>query len=161
VLPHLSVHRGRDEKRRGRGERDLGQRVVRETVCEFRDRVGSGRRDEQKIRAIREFDVAGFPIRPRVPGSRDHRIARERLHRERSDEVARMRRHHDVNFGAALHEQAREVRRLEGRDASRDAEDDHGRAHSLTMSLRVRRRSACMMARKAVTSSSAVPLIIV
>jgi len=46
VFPHLAVHRGGDENRGERGERDLREGIVREAVRERRDGIGGGWRDE-------------------------------------------------------------------------------------------------------------------
>jgi len=49
VLPHLSIHRRRDEQRRQSCECDLANRIAREADCEFRDNICGRRRDEEEI----------------------------------------------------------------------------------------------------------------
>ncbi len=61
VRPHLSIHRGSDEKRRACGESDRSERIIRETHRELSNHVCCRGRDEKKIGAIREIDVRGPP----------------------------------------------------------------------------------------------------
>ena len=72
--------------------------------------------------------------------------------------------HHDVDLRTALHEQARDLRRLVCSDAAGNSEDDDGCAHEIQKAI-VRRvlhmRSASMIARKFSKSFMGVPLVIV
>ena len=77
VQPHLAVHRGRDEDRRARRQRDGRQRVVGKTLREFRDDLRRGRCDEQQIRAVGQFDVARLPAFLFVEEIRHHRMLRQ------------------------------------------------------------------------------------
>src|SRR5216117_2192695 len=54
VQPHLAVHRrGQEHLRFGvQRQRDASQGVIRDSVRQFRDIVGRGRRDEQQIRLV-------------------------------------------------------------------------------------------------------------
>jgi len=149
VLPHLSIHRRRDEQRRQCCECDLANRIAREADCEFRDNICGRRRDEEEIRAICEVDVSRIPVSRAFEYVDDDWISRERLEGEGSDELLRTMGHHDVNFRAGLHQFAHEIGRLVRGDRAGNAYDDHRCAHSPTSIIRwLRIRSARMIDRK-------------
>ena len=63
----------------------------------------------------------------RVPGRDERRVhgpPGQRLERDLADELTRRAREHDVDLGAGLREQPREPRRLVGRDAAGDPEEN-------------------------------------
>ena len=124
MLPHFSIHGRRDQNRRARGERDRGERMTGETVREFGDHVRGRGRDQQKIRAIGELDVTRPPVFFFVVETGRDRILRERLQRQRRDELRRVLRHDDENFVPLFHEQAGELRRFVGGDRTGHAEHD-------------------------------------
>ena len=107
MLPHLSVHGRCEQNRRARRERDRGERMTREPVREFGDDMRRRRRDEQKIGAICQFDVAGTPVLLFIIETCRDRIFGKRLQRQRRDEFGRIVRHHDKNIVSLFHEQAR------------------------------------------------------
>ena len=124
MLPHFSVHGWREQNWRARGQCDGGERVTRQPVCEFRDRVRRRGRDEKKVRAIGKSDVARPPVFFLVEETRRDWILRERLQRERRDEFNRVARHHDKNVMTLFHEQARQFRGFVGCDRTGHAEHD-------------------------------------
>ena len=57
VIPHVHVHRRRDDHRRGGCEIQSGQKIVGNAAREFREDVGGGGSDQQQIGALRDSDV--------------------------------------------------------------------------------------------------------
>ena len=72
----------------------------------------------------RQFDVAHRRFGRRIPEVGAHRTARQRLERQRRDELLRAGRHDDLHVDVALLESAREFGAFIGGDAARDAEQD-------------------------------------
>ena len=75
-----------------------------------------------------------------------HRVLRQRLQRQRRDELLRRLGHHHAHLGAGFDERAHQLGRLVGRDAARDSDDDAppGEVHDINVtparSARHRRR---------------------
>ena len=59
-----------------------------------------------------------------IEGVGGDRVLRQRLQRQRRDELLRRVGHHDAHLGAGLDQRAHQLRRLVRRDAARDADDD-------------------------------------
>ena len=74
-----------------------------------------------RVRPAREFDVPHRGFGRRVPEVRAHGPSRQRLERQRRDELLRAGGHHDLHVRAALREAARELGALVRGDAARDA----------------------------------------
>ena len=102
MSPHLLIHGRRERKRGFGGQHQCAEQIVRQTVRQTRDAVGARGRNEQQMRAIREFDMTGTPAFLFIEDTAEHRIARERLERERRDEARRARGHRHVHLMAAL-----------------------------------------------------------
>jgi hypothetical protein len=91
MLPHVHVHRGRDDDRRARREQDGGEEVVGDPVCHLRDQVCGRGGEHDDVGRIGEADVTDLRLLRQVEGvGRDGRSG-ERLQRERRDELARAR----------------------------------------------------------------------
>ena len=90
MLPHFSVHGRREQNRRARRQRDGGQRMTRQAVRQFGDDVRRGRRDQEKIRAVGQLDVARPPVFLFVEEAGRDRIFGKRLQRQRRDELGRV-----------------------------------------------------------------------
>ena len=58
LRPHLPVHRRRDEQRAVAREAQRRQQIVGVAVRELGEEVGGGRRDDDRVGAARELDVA-------------------------------------------------------------------------------------------------------
>ena len=82
------------------------------------------RRDDEKVRAIRERNMTRTPVLFFVKETYGDRILRERLERERRDEFRRVGRHHDKHFVRLFHEKTRQLSRFVGGDRTGYAEDD-------------------------------------
>ena len=130
MQPHLSIHGGRDQNGRARGERDRGERVMRQTVRELGDNVRRRRCDEEEIRSIGQLDVTGPPIFLFIKKTGHDRIFRERLQSERGNELGRVLRHHDENLMALFDEQTGELGRFVSGDRAADTEQDCFRART-------------------------------
>ncbi len=124
IGPHQSIHRGHDDDRHVGREAQRRQQVVRQAVRDPRNEIRGGRRDDDALRPACEFDVPHGRFGRGVPQVRAHGSARKRLERERSDELLRAGRHHDLHVGAAILESTRQFGALVGGNAARDAEHD-------------------------------------
>ncbi len=124
VRPHLPVHRGRDEQRAVARERQRGQQIVGVTVGDLGEKVGRRRRDDDRVGAARQVDVAHPVVRAGLPQIGEHRPAGERLQRQRRDEAAGGGRHADVHRDVRLDEEPRELGGLVRGDAAGQAEHD-------------------------------------
>ena len=91
---------------------------------QLRDELCSCRRNDDLIRPARELDVSHRCLGGFIPQVGAHGLARHRLERERSDELLRTARHHDLHIRATLDEASYEIRALVSRDAAGDAEED-------------------------------------
>ena len=111
-------------ERRIGGEAQRRQQVVRQAVRESREEIGRGWRDHDALRPAREFDVPHGGFGRGVPQVRAHGPPRQRLERERRDELLRAGGHHDLHLRATILQSAREFGALVGGDAARHAEQD-------------------------------------
>ena len=57
MIPHVGVHRRRQHHRSGEGQIRGGQEIVGQAVGEFRQQIGSGRRDHQDLILLRHADM--------------------------------------------------------------------------------------------------------
>src|ERR1700737_1360860 len=157
------------------------------TVCELGEDVCRRRRNQKKVRAIRQFDVAGAPIFFFIEKTRHHWILGKRLQSERRDEFGRVVTHDGKNLVTLLHEQTREFGGFVSGDRAGDAKNDcfagaaqaYHFAHSsffrspigilsharidnyFWIKRRLKYRSAFMMCRNFCKSSSVVRLMTV
>ena len=102
MIPHVDVHRRRDDHRRGGGQIQRAEKIVADTSAEFREDVRGGWRNQQQIGALRHGDMfdctfeigfaAGFSEK-----SGDHFFSGERGKGERRDEFARRASHDHFN----------------------------------------------------------------
>ncbi len=134
VAPHLPVHRRRDEERAIARERQRRQQIVGMAVRDLGQKIRGRRRNDDRVGAARKIDVPHAVVGARGPEIGQHGIARQRLQRDRRDEAAGPRRHHDVHGDVRLDEQARELGRLVRGDAARQSEDDPGQRFRLVWS---------------------------
>ena len=126
VRPHLTVHRRRNEERAIARKRQRRQQVVGMSVRNLGQEIGGGGRNDDRVRAAREIDVAHAVRRAGGPQIREHGIAGECLQGYRRDESARARRHDNVDRDIRFDEQASELRRLVCGDASSHTQYDAG-----------------------------------
>jgi hypothetical protein len=124
VVPHVDVHRRRQQQRRLGRQRDRGQEIVAHARRQPRDHVGGGRRDDQQVGLIGELDVPDLRFAIEIEELGVHRVAGQRLEGQLADELGRGAGHDHPHLGARLDEEPAELRRLVGRDAAGDAEDD-------------------------------------
>src|SRR5262249_45831967 len=82
------------------------------------------RSDDDLVGPARELDVSHRSFRCLVEEIAAYGSTRHSLERQRGHELLRAARHHDLNFGAVVHEAAHEVRTLVGGDPTRHAEQD-------------------------------------
>ena len=102
MVPHVDVHRGRDNHGRGSGEIKRAEKIVTDAAAELGNDVGSRRRDQKQIAALRDSDVfnGAFEI-GFAPGLReqpsDHFFPSEGGEGKRGDELARRAGHDDFD----------------------------------------------------------------
>ena len=119
VRPHAVVHRRHEQHRRLSREQARGEQVVGVAVHGAREKVRGARRDHDDVGCARELDVV--ECASRLDQLRVHLPPGERLERDRSHELRRAARHHDVHDGAGLRQQPGEPRRLVRGDPTGDA----------------------------------------
>jgi hypothetical protein len=136
VLPHVVVHRGRDEHRAAGGQRGAGEQVVGQPVGELGDGVGRGRRDQVGVGVAHELQVGGrvvarwLLIGKRAPGGvalelvGEDRGAGQRREGRGADEPLRRGRLDRPDGMTGLGGQAHDFQRLVGGDAPTDAEQE-------------------------------------
>ena len=116
VLPHLGVHRGREDDRAAGGEQGVGEQVVGEAVGGPGQQVGGGRGDDDEVGLLAEPHVRHLV--DVVPDLGGDRLAGQRGPGGRADEVQRGCGGHDADVVAGLGEQAQQLARLVGGDAA-------------------------------------------
>jgi hypothetical protein len=57
VVPHVGVHRGREDDAAGEGQISGGEEVVGQAVGEFREQIGGCGSDDEKIILLRDADM--------------------------------------------------------------------------------------------------------
>src|SRR6266487_1520162 len=80
-----------------------------QAVRELSDDVRRRRRNQEKVRAIRQFNVTWPPIFFFIEETRHHRIFRKRLQSEWRDELGRVVGHHGKNLVTLFHQQTRQL----------------------------------------------------
>ena len=128
VVVHVGVHGRRDEYGRTRRQRQRGQEVAGQPVCQPGNGVGRGRGDEQQRGLGRERDVLDVGVGAGRPLAGDHSPLGNRLEREGPDEARRGTRHHDGDLVPGLLQLAHHFDRLVGADAAADADRHEGHA---------------------------------
>ena len=136
VLPHLGVHRWRDEHRCAGGEQGGAEQVGGEAGRHRRDRVGGGRRHHDQVGSLAERHVPhlGHVV---VDGGGDP-VAGDGLPGGKADEPQSILGGDDVHLVPVEDEQADELDGLVGGDAARDSHDDD-HAHDSSRAVRVAR----------------------
>lgn len=126
VEPHFSVHGWGDEDGGFAWECEVDgcQGIGCVAVGEEGEGVGGGRGDEEKIRAIGEFDVAGFPGLLFIFQGNQHRIAGEGLEGEWGDELASGLGHDRVHIMPGFDKLRCKIGSFVSSDGAGDAEDD-------------------------------------
>jgi competence protein ComEC len=87
MLPHVAIHRRRNQQRRTRRQSDGGQRIIGKPMRECGEHVGGRRRDQQKVSLVSKLNVPWLPavlLRQQV---RDHRTARQGGQSQRCDKL--------------------------------------------------------------------------
>src|SRR5262249_6070974 len=112
---------GRDDGG-GDGEVERRQHVVRDPGGELRERVRGGRRDDERVEAARELDVADRLVVREIPGIGQDLPRGEGLKGQRGDEPLSVRGHQHVDLGASRGQSPDVLARLVGGEAAADAE---------------------------------------
>ena len=133
MIPHVDVHRRSDDDRRGGGEIKRAEKIVADAAAEFGDDVGSGRRNQQQIRALRDSDVFDGTFELASPpdsanSSGDYFFPGERGKGKRRDEFAARASHDYFDGETFLLQAAHQLGRFVGRHSAGYAKSDaHGR----------------------------------
>jgi hypothetical protein len=115
MVPHVHVHRRRDDDRGGAGQIERSQKIVGDTPREFGEDVGGGWRDEQQVRSLRHGDVFDGAFQIGFAAGLGEEIGDDFLaaqsgERKRGDEFAGAASHHDLDGEGVLLEAADEFR---------------------------------------------------
>jgi len=124
VIPHVHVHRRREQHRRAGREHDRGDRVVGLARRQPRQRARRGRRDHDQVGLIGELDMPDRRLLGEAEQIGEHRPAGQRLEGHRPDELLRPRGHRDVDLRARLVQQPHQLGGLVRGDAAGDPDDD-------------------------------------
>ena len=133
MIPHVHVHRGRDDDGRGGREIERGQKIAGDSLREVRENVGRGGSDDEGIDRLRDGDVldGGVDVGLMLFAGREHAgddfFSGESGEGERADELLGGAGHDDLHADAAVLQQADDFRGLISCDSAGDAESDlHG-----------------------------------
>ena len=133
MIPHVDVHGGRHDNRRGGREIERGQEVAGDALREVSQNVGRGGRDHERVDGLRDRDVldGGIDVgRMLLAGSEhagDDFFSGERGEGEGANELLGGAGHDDLHANAAVLQQADDFRRLVGCNPAGNAEGDlHG-----------------------------------
>ena len=120
MLPHLRVHRRRDQHRLvGREQRGRGQ-IVGQAVGHLGDQIRGRRRDHHQIGLARQPDVAHLGLVGEREQVAEHLVAGQARDRERGHELGAGAGQDAAHRRAALAQPADQLEALVGRDAARD-----------------------------------------
>jgi hypothetical protein len=122
VLPHLGVHRGRDQHRRARREERRGQQVVGDAGGVLAEQLRRRGRDDDQVGRLTEARVRDGLGRVEQRGA--GRLRRERGERQLADEAERVAGEHRGDVGARVDQAPADLDRLVGGDPAADAEHD-------------------------------------
>ena len=121
VAPHGLIHGRCQHHRCLRGQAQGGEQIVRDTRGESRHHTGAGRGDQDHIGPFGQFDMPHGGLGGRVQQVGVHRVAGQRLKRQRLHERLGTGGHHHAHTGAAVLEPAYQVGAFIGGDAAGDA----------------------------------------
>jgi hypothetical protein len=130
VVPHIHVHRRRDDDRRGGDEEHGRQKVVGEAVRHLGQHVRGGRSDDDSIGGLRTGDVLDLILivetcgRIAFPHAGDHFVSGERGERERADKLLRSPGHDDVDVDFVLLQETDEFSGLVSGDSAANSDVD-------------------------------------
>ena len=124
VQPHLAIHGGGDPQGTRSGHAQCGQKVIRTSLGKPRDEIGGGRCHQNEVTHARELDMPHAIGDTLVPHVDMHPIAGECLKARRRHEALGAGRHHDGELGAEPNQQTSKHRRLVGRNAPGNAQQD-------------------------------------
>jgi hypothetical protein len=122
MLPHLGVHRGREEHRAPGGEQCVREQIVGQALRGLGEQVGGGRCDDDEVGLAAEADVRHLVGAGPDVGA--DRLAGQRRPGGLADECERRRGGHDPHPVPRLGQQSQQLTGLVGGDPARHAEDD-------------------------------------
>ena len=109
VRPHLSVHGWRQDEG-GALHRTRQAQEAQQIICPSMNQLGheirAGRRNQNGISSSGQIDVRHVVELAIIPLGDEHLSARKRLHGHRGNELGGSLRHHHLNAGTGLDEQA-------------------------------------------------------
>jgi hypothetical protein len=122
VVPHVRVHRWRDQDGRPRGQVERGQEIVRETRGEPGHDVGGCGGDEQQVNRRGQRDVRDVGVGARLELVGDHAAPRDCLERQRPYEAGCRLGHDGHDLVPGLLQSPRDLDRLVRANPARYAE---------------------------------------
>ena len=126
MLPHIRIHRGSDQDRRGCGQEHGSEEVVSDAVRVFGQDVGCGRSDDHRIGPLRLADVLDGGVVGAfgafIPQAGDDLVAGKRGKSERLHELAGRLGHDDVDFDGLALQRADQFGRLVRSNSAGDSD---------------------------------------
>src|SRR4051812_33834906 len=102
MFPHLAVHRGCNQNRRARCQRDRRQRVTSESVRQLRDHICRRRSNQEQVSLIGQSNMSGPPIFPFIVEAGRYWILGKRLESQRRDELGGVLSHYHEHLVSLL-----------------------------------------------------------
>ncbi len=130
VLPHLGVHRGREDDRTAGGEQGVGEQVVGQAVGRLGEHVGGRGGDDDEVGVLSDPHVRDLV--DVVPDLGGDRMARERRPGGGADEVERRLGRDDPYVMSGLGQPAQQLARLVRGDAAADPQNDLRLVHCVS-----------------------------
>jgi hypothetical protein len=125
MVEHGMLHRRRYHQRRRSGERGRAENIGCQTEGEMRDRIGSGRRHDERVSSVGEGNVSGKALVPPFKDVVVNLVLGKGGKRARSNETGCAGRHEHMHVRAELDEITGQIGSLVCRDSAADAEH-HG-----------------------------------
>ncbi len=133
IVPHVHVHRRRDDDGRSGREEECCEEVARNSLREMRDDVGSGGSNQERIDGLRDGDVfdrridIGFVLFAGGEHAGDDFFSGKGGEGEGPDEFLGGAGHDDLHADTAILQQANDLGCFIGCDSTGNAEGDlHG-----------------------------------
>ncbi len=99
-IPHLAVHRRRDDERHIARQAQRREQVIGQPMHQAGDEIGRRWRHQDRVRVAAEINVRHVVGHARIPQIRPHRVPRQCLEGHRRDEARAPLGQHDMHVGS-------------------------------------------------------------
>ena len=130
MVPHVDVHGGRHDDRRGSSEIERGEKIAGDALREVGQNIGRGRSDYECVNRLRDRDVldGGLNIGLMLFASRKHSgddfFTGQSGEGERANKLLSSAGHHDLHADTTVLQQADQFCRFVGCDSAGNSEGD-------------------------------------